>query len=110
VFLERFVVNHSKQLQIVNMFDIKQGPNETLNHFLNRFFDVSMGLVNLNGEMLVGAFVKGLHTNPFSESLIKSPTTSLLEIRGRAAIHIEIEEATQRKRAEERQLQVEHKG
>jgi len=82
VFLERFAVNRPKQLQLVDMFDVRQGLDETLKHFLNRFCDVSLGLVNPNEEMLVVTFVKGLCANPFSESLIRLHATSLVEIRG----------------------------
>jgi len=103
IFLERFAVNRPKQLQIVDMFDdVKQQQNETLKHFLNRFSDVSMGLTNLSEEMLVGAFVKGLRPHLFSESLIRTPATTLAKVRSRVAIHIETEEAMQRKRSEEK--------
>jgi len=61
-----------------------------------------MGLTNPSEEMLVGAFVKGLRANPFSESLIRAPATTLAEVRNRATIYIETEEAMQRKRLEER--------
>jgi len=84
------------------MFDIKQRPDETLKHFLNRFCDISMGLTNPSEEMLVRAFVKGLRANLFSESLIRTPAATLAEVCNRASIHIDTEEAMQRKRAEER--------
>jgi len=103
VFLELFMVNRPKKLEIVDMFDIKQCLEESLKQFLNRFCDISMGLTNPSEEMLVGAFVKGLRANPFSESLIKLLATTLAEVRGRAAIHIKIEEAMQKKRAEEKE-------
>ncbi|XP_027915626.1 uncharacterized protein LOC114175066 [Vigna unguiculata] len=102
LFLERFAVNRPKQLQIADMFDMKQQQEESLKQFLNRFCDVSMGLTNPSKEMLVGAFVKGLRANPFSKSLIRAPATTLAEVRNRATIYIETEEAMQRKRLEER--------
>ena len=81
-----------------------------MKQFLNRFCDVSMGLTNPSEEMLVGAFVRGLRANSFSESLIRTPVITLAEIRSRAAIYIEIKEAMQRKRLEERRPQPEHKS
>jgi len=110
LFMERFAVNRPKQLQIADMFDIKQRQEETLKQFLNRFCDVSMGLTNPSEEMLVGAFVKGLRAHSFSESLIRTPAMTLAEIRSRATIYIETEEAMQRKRSKERRPQPEHKG
>jgi len=102
VFMERFAVNRPKQLQIADMFDIKQRPEESLKQFLNRLCDVSVRLVNPSEEMLVGAFVKGLRANHFSDSLIRLPTMSLAKVRSRATVHIEIEEAMQWKRAYEK--------
>ncbi|XP_027916049.1 uncharacterized protein LOC114175492 [Vigna unguiculata] len=110
LFMDRFAVNRPKQLQIADMFDIKQRQEETLKQFLNRFCDISMGLTNPSEEMLVGAFVKGLRANSFSESLIRTPAATLAEIRGRATVYIETEEAMQRKRLEERRPPPEHKG
>jgi len=101
LFMDRFSVNRPKQLQIAYMFDIKQKPEETLKQFLNRFYDASVGLLNPSEEMLVGAFVKGLRANLFCESLIRSPVITLAKVRSGAAIHIETEEAMQRKRSEE---------
>jgi len=69
-----------------------------------------MGLTNPSEEMLVGAFVKGPRANSFSESLIRTPAVTLAEIRNRATIYIETEEAMQRKRLEERRPHSEHKG
>jgi len=110
VFMERFAVYRPKQLQIADMFDIKQRPEESLKQFLNRFCDISMGLINPSEEMLVGAFVKGLRANSFSESLIRLPAVTLAEVRSRAAIYIETEEAMQRKRADEKRPNPDYKG
>jgi len=85
------------------MFDIKQHPEESLKQFLNCFCDISIGLTNPSEEMLVGAIVKGLRANPFSKSLIRLPATTLAEVRGRVVVHIEMEEAMQKKRAEEKE-------
>jgi len=43
------------------MFNVRQRVDEPLNHYLNWFFDVSMGFVKPNEKMLIGAFIKGLH-------------------------------------------------
>jgi len=55
------------------MFNIKQRMDESLKVFLERFCDFSMRLVDPNKGMLVRAFVKGLHPNLFSESLLRIP-------------------------------------
>jgi len=45
-----------------------------------------------------------MHVTLFNESLIRSPAFTLVEVKGRAAIHIETEEAMQWKRKEEKRL------
>jgi len=47
--------------------------------------------------MLVVAFVQGMTTNPFSDSLIKNPAETLSKVRGRSTAHIESEEVVHRK-------------
>jgi len=43
-------------------------------------------------EMVVVAFVKGMTTSPFSDSLIKNRAKTLSEVHERATTHIEAEE------------------
>jgi len=69
-----------------------------------------MGLISPSEEMLVGAFVKGLRANLFSESLIRSPAMTLVEVRSRAIVHIETKEAMQKKRVKEKRLSLECKN
>jgi len=59
-FLERFLTNRAKPLEMADMFDIRQNANESLKQFLNRFSNVSMKIVDPNESLLVKAFVKGL--------------------------------------------------
>ncbi|XP_027932759.1 uncharacterized protein LOC114188367 [Vigna unguiculata] len=58
-----------------------------------------MRVVDPNEGLLVKAFVKGLRANSFGESLYRIPPKTLMEIRQRAAVEIETEEAMRHKKA-----------
>jgi len=47
--------------------------------------------------MFVETFVKGLHVNPFSESLLRDKEETMAEVRRRAITHIEAEEVMKEK-------------
>jgi len=81
------------------MFDIRQTAEETLKQFLNRFTNISMRLIDPNEGLLVKAFMKGLRASSFGESLYRYPPKGLTEIRQRAAVEIETEEAMCHKKA-----------
>jgi len=98
VFLERFSANRAKPVEMADMFDIRQYAEESLKQFLNRFTNISMRVVDLNEGLLVKAFVKGLRASSFSESLYRIPPKTLMEIRQRAAVEIETEEAMRHKK------------
>jgi len=63
-----------------------------------------MKIVDPNEGLLVKAFVKELHASPFSESLYRISPKTLMEIRQRAAVEIEIEEALRHKRSGDKRL------
>jgi len=99
VFLERFSANRAKPVEMADMFDIRQNAEESLKKFLNRFTNISMRVVDPNEGLLVKAFVKGLRASSFGESLYRIPPKTLMEIRQRAAMEIETEEAMRHKKS-----------
>ena len=99
VFLERFSANRAKPVEMTDMFDIRQYAEESLKQFLNRFTNISMRVVDPNEGLLVKAFVKGLRASSFGESLYRIPPKTLMEIRQRAIVEIETEEAMRHKKA-----------
>jgi len=98
LFLERFSANRAKPVEMADMFDIRQTAEETLKQFLNRFTNISMRLIDPNEGLLVKTFMKGLRASSFGESLYRYPPKSLTEIRQRAAVEIETEEAMRHKK------------
>jgi len=102
LFIERFAANRAKPPRIVDLFDIRQGSDEPLREYINRFCDASTNISNPDEEILVDAFLKGLRANTFSDSLVRNPVVSLAKIRARASIHIEADEVMRDKRRLER--------
>jgi len=102
LFIERFAANRAKPPRITYLFDIRQGSNEPLREYINRFCDASTSISNSDEEILVDAFLKGLRANSFSDSLVRNLAISLAEIRVRASIHIEADDVMRHKRRQER--------
>lgn len=65
---------------MADLFDIRQKEGEPLKEYLNRFYEVSVCVLNLWVKILVDAFVKGLWENPFSGYLIKERAMSMTEV------------------------------
>ncbi|XP_027903575.1 uncharacterized protein LOC114163464 [Vigna unguiculata] len=103
-FLERFSANRAKPVEMADMFDIRQNTEESLKQFVNRFTNVSMRVVDPNDGLLVKPFVKGLRASSFSESLYRIPPKPLMEIRQRAAVEIETEEAMRHKNVGDKRM------
>jgi len=109
-FLERFSANKAKLVEMADMFNIQQYVEESLKQFLNRFTNISMRVVDHNEGLLVKAFVKGLRASSFGESLYRIPPKTLMEIRQRAAVEIETEEAMRHKKAGDKRTLTNTKG
>lgn len=103
MFKEKKFINKIEPPRLANLFDVRQREGESCKDYLNRFCVVSVCLRNSNEELVVDAFVKGRRASWFSDSLIWNRVESLTEIRERAAVHIEMEEAIKRKRVNELQ-------
>ena len=101
-FLEKFAANRVKIPKVVDLFDVKQRLDETLRDFLNCLCYACTCITSLNEEFLVDAFLKGLTTNSFSESLVRIPALSLSEIRLRETTHIELEDVMRQKHRQEK--------
>jgi len=99
IFEDQLTANKIKPHLMADLFDIKQAEGDPLKNYLNRFCEVSVRIQQqLNEDMKVDAFVKGLCANPFSESLLRNQAESMVEVRKCASTFIEAEEALRRKR------------
>jgi len=88
LFREQYLVNRAPTRLSYDVFDIKQYQGESLKEFLNRFRIQVVRLKPTDEAMKVHAFVKGMLSGPFSESLLRFYLKTFTEIRHRALAHI----------------------
>ncbi|XP_068472853.1 uncharacterized protein [Phaseolus vulgaris] len=105
LFIEQFSTNKVKPLKLYDLFNVKKKEGEELKDYLNRFCVIRVRLQTHDEEMMVAAFVQGMTTEPFSDSLIKNPTKTFSEVRERAIAHIEAKETILRKNGSSRSKQ-----
>ncbi|XP_042441425.1 uncharacterized protein LOC122026771 [Zingiber officinale] len=72
-FLHHFASSCRHQKTSVNLFSLKQGPQETLRTYIQRFNQVAMDIPAVSLEVLVNAFTQGLVEGEFFRSLIRRP-------------------------------------
>jgi len=106
MFKEQILANKVNLPRLYDLFNVKQREGELLREYLNRFYVVSVRLQTQDEEMVVVAFVKGMATSPFSDSLIRNPAETLSKVCERATTHIEV---VLRKNGSSRSKQPRHK-
>ncbi|RDX64085.1 hypothetical protein CR513_57398, partial [Mucuna pruriens] len=101
VFTSQFAASKKKQLEVADLFDVKQGREESLKSYLARFNTATVRVNDPDQKFFIKAFQKGLRASPFSDSLALKRPSSMAEIRTRAEKHIEVEEDQAERLAEE---------
>ena len=71
-----------------DVFGVKQYKGESMKDYLNRFGVQVVRLKPTDEAMIVHAFVKGMLSGPFSESLLRFYPKTFTEIRRHALAHI----------------------
>ena len=93
MFREQFSVNQAQPLISFDLFNVKQRQGESLKNYLNRFWAFIVKLQTHDEPLMVNAFGQGVMTGSFSDSLIRNPTVTFVEIQRRVVAHINAEEA-----------------
>ncbi|RDX77401.1 Retrovirus-related Pol polyprotein from transposon 17.6, partial [Mucuna pruriens] len=91
-FISQFAANKAKQLEVVDLFDLKQGREESLKSYLAHFNNATVRVDDPDQKFFVKAFQKGLRAGPFCDALALRKPSNMDEIRARAEKHIEVEE------------------
>ncbi|RDY07703.1 hypothetical protein CR513_08149, partial [Mucuna pruriens] len=91
-FVSQFVANKVKQLEVADLFDIKQAKDESLKSYLARFNNAIVRVDDPDQKFFVKAFQKRLKASPFSDALALRRPSSMDEIRARAEKHVEMED------------------
>lgn len=68
-FLAQFAANKGKRFMEDDMHDIKQEPGQTLKAYLARFNNGTVKVVDPDQRTFVSAFIKGIQSRAFNESL-----------------------------------------
>jgi len=96
---QQFSASRHRKVSSNNLFNMRQGQNESLWDYLARFNDSTIEVSNPNHELFVGAFQNGLRAGQFNESLSQKLAESMEEIMARAECYINGEEGNADKRA-----------
>ncbi|RDY13817.1 hypothetical protein CR513_01211, partial [Mucuna pruriens] len=80
-FAFQFAANKTKQLEVADLFDIKQNKTETLKSYLACFNNATVRVNDPDQKFFVKAFQKGLRARQFSDSLaLRKPQKKHIEV------------------------------
>jgi len=97
--IQQFSASRHRKLLATNLFNVRQGYNESLREYLARFNNITIKVINPNQEVFVGAFHNGLRVGQLNESLAQKPADSMDEIIAKADCYIKGEESNAEKKA-----------
>ncbi|XP_039687770.1 uncharacterized protein [Medicago truncatula] len=100
-FTQQFSGTRHRKVLSTSLFNVRQGPSESLREYLARFNDSTIKVSNPNQEVFVGAFQNGLWAGQFNESIAQKPADSMEEIIARAECYVKGEESNAEKKARE---------
>ncbi|KAK8957600.1 hypothetical protein KSP39_PZI000299 [Platanthera zijinensis] len=92
-FLLRFSTSKKRKKEAECLFAVRQGPEETLGHYVDRFQEEILLVQEVPGYALMLAFTLGLRPGFFSMELKRVPPLSFEELMERAAKEIDFERA-----------------
>lgn len=98
LFVAQFAGNKESPATTTDLFDVRQHPGESLNEYLTWFDGVVIWVIDWDERMIIAAFCKGLHAEPFRESLVRRQPDIVANVRSKVTCHIEAEEAMTRKK------------
>ncbi|XP_073035360.1 uncharacterized protein [Primulina eburnea] len=101
-FLHRFASSKKYQKNYLSLFVVKQQEAETLREFVQRFNNVALEIPAATPDIMISAFTQGLRGGEFFKSLVKKPPSSYDDLLVRAEKYVNLEDAQQHKRMEQR--------
>ena len=91
-FLARFSIQKDKTKHALSLLRIKQGDQESLRNYIERFNKTCLDIQSLPTEAAIMGLINGLREGPFSQSISKRYPTSLDKVQERAQKYINMEE------------------
>ncbi|XP_072088020.1 uncharacterized protein [Arachis hypogaea] len=90
-FLARFSIQKDKAKHAPNLVGIRQGDQESLRSYMERFNKACLNIQNLPIEVAIMGLINDLCEGPFSHSISKKQPTSLNEVQKWAEKYINME-------------------
>ncbi|XP_014519756.1 uncharacterized protein LOC106776801 [Vigna radiata var. radiata] len=100
MFTEQFAACRPQDVTLVDLMNLKQGKEEPLRTFMDRFTKTVRRVRGLSVEMALQYVMPALRPGPFKESVYRTSPKTLEELRQRAADEARVEEMKQNYRRE----------
>ncbi|XP_014511626.1 uncharacterized protein LOC106770326 [Vigna radiata var. radiata] len=100
MFNEQFAACRAQDVTLVDLMNLKQGKEEPLKTFMDRFTKTVRRVRGLSLEMTLQYVMPALRPGPFKESVCRTPPKTLEELHQRAADEARVEEMKQNYRRE----------
>jgi len=91
-FKAQFATSRAHHLTFIALVGIRQDKGESLRTFVDRFKRVAMSIQNLSPDVAIHHMLTALRPGLFADNLSMQSTTSLDELRKRAAKFMQLEE------------------
>ncbi|XP_014511473.1 uncharacterized protein LOC106770166 [Vigna radiata var. radiata] len=110
MFNEQFAACRVQDVTLVDLMNLKQGKDEPLKVFMDRFTKTIRRVRGLSLEMTLQYVMPALRPGPFKESVCRTPPKTLEELRQRATDEARVEEMKQNYRREIQEAKDRDKG
>ncbi|XP_014511822.1 uncharacterized protein LOC106770532 [Vigna radiata var. radiata] len=100
MFKNQFAACRTQEATIVDLMNLKQGKEEPLKDFMDRFQKTVRRVKGLSTELALQHVMPGLRPGPFKDSVCRNPPRSMEELRQRTADEIRVEDMKQSYRNE----------
>ncbi|XP_020224265.1 uncharacterized protein LOC109806305 [Cajanus cajan] len=91
-FMAQYATSRRHHVTSAALASLRQGDDESLRTFMERFAGISVKIQNLNPEVALHAMLIALKPGPFIDSLCREAPRDMDEFRARAAGYIQMEE------------------
>ncbi|XP_052724086.1 uncharacterized protein LOC128193930 [Vigna angularis] len=92
LFIRQFAANSTQDLTVFELVNLKQGKEETLRAFIDRYQKTVRRVKALSPELALHYILLALKPGPFKDSVCRRAPKTMEELRERAADEIRVEE------------------